>query len=99
MTVHDFSNKNLKKLYPDLKFVPYFIRNTPDLKLKMLFLIGGALLYQGYCIENCLLPFEMCSGGFNNLPILNLSFIPVSSFFPVDMEDFCRKLLSNLQSD
>ena len=38
---YDFSNKKLKKLYPDLKFISHFIRNLSDLKLKMLFLIAG----------------------------------------------------------
>ena len=40
-----FSNKNLKKLYPDMKFISHFIRNTSDLKLNMLFLICGTLLH------------------------------------------------------
>ena len=40
-----FSDKKLKRLYPDLKFISHFIRNTSDLKLKMLFLICGTLLY------------------------------------------------------
>ena len=44
LIVHDFSNKKLKKLYPDLKFISHFIRNISDLKLKMLFLICGTLL-------------------------------------------------------
>ena len=46
LIVHDFSNKKLKKLYPDLKFISHFIRNISDLKLKMLFLICGTLLYR-----------------------------------------------------
>ena len=41
-----FSNKKLKKIYPDLKFISHFIRNISDLKLKMLFLIYGTLLYR-----------------------------------------------------
>ena len=45
LIVHDFSNKKLKKLYPDLKFIPHFIRNTTELKLKILFLMYGTLLY------------------------------------------------------
>ena len=45
LIVHSFSNKNLKKLYPDMKFISHFIRNTSDLKLNMLFLICGTLLY------------------------------------------------------
>ena len=45
MIVHDFSNKKLKKLYPDLNFKSHFIRNKSDLKLKTLFLICGTLLY------------------------------------------------------
>ena len=47
LVVHDFSNKKLKKLYPDFKFISHFIRNTSDLKLEALFLICGALLYTG----------------------------------------------------
>ena len=34
LIVHDFSNKKLKKLYPDLNFVSQIIRNKSDLKLK-----------------------------------------------------------------
>ena len=45
LIVHDFSNKKLKKLYPDLKFISHFTRNTLDLKLKTLFLVCGTLLY------------------------------------------------------
>ena len=37
--VHKFSNKRLKELYPDLKFISHFIRNTSDLKMRTLFLI------------------------------------------------------------
>ena len=46
LIVHDFSNKKLKKLYPDLNFVSHFTRNKSDLKLKTFFLICGTLLYQ-----------------------------------------------------
>ena len=35
LIVHNFSHKKLKKLYPDLKFISYFVRNTSDVKLKM----------------------------------------------------------------
>ena len=45
LIVQSFSNKKLKKLYPDLKFTSHFIRNTSDLKLKTLFLICGTRLY------------------------------------------------------
>ena len=46
LIVNDFSNKKLKKkLCPDFKFISHFIRNTSDLKLKMLFLTYGTLLY------------------------------------------------------
>ena len=43
--VHKFSDKKVKKLYPDLNFKSHFIRNTADLKLKTLFLYAGH-----YCI-------------------------------------------------
>ena len=31
--MHDFSNEKLKKIYPDLKFISHFMRNTAELKL------------------------------------------------------------------
>ena len=46
LIVDNFSDKKLKKLYPDWKFISHFIRNTSDLKLKMLFLICGTVLDQ-----------------------------------------------------
>ena len=49
LIVHDFPNKKLKRLHPDLKFIYHFIRNISDLKLKMLFLICGTLLYFALC--------------------------------------------------
>ena len=52
LIVHDFSNKKLKKLYPDLKFLYHFIRNISDLKLKMLFRICGTLLDKKLLIGN-----------------------------------------------
>ena len=41
MIVHDFSNKKLKKHYPDFNFKSYFIRNKSDLILKHCFLYAG----------------------------------------------------------
>ena len=46
LTVNDFSNKKLKKLYPDLNFISHFIRNNSDLKLKTSFLKCGTILYE-----------------------------------------------------
>ena len=45
LIVHDFSNKKLNKLYPDLNRISHFVRNKSDVKLKTLFLICGTLLY------------------------------------------------------
>ena len=45
MIVDDFSNKKLKKLYPDFNFISHFIINKSDLKLKTSFLLCGTLLY------------------------------------------------------
>ena len=41
LIVDNFSDKKLKKLYPDWKFISHFIRNTSDLKLKCCFLYAG----------------------------------------------------------
>ena len=48
--VPDFPNKEFKRLYSNLNFISHFIRNTSDLKLKMLFLICGTPLYS-YCFQ------------------------------------------------
>ena len=61
MIVHDFSNKKREKLYPDLKFISHFIRNTSDLKLKTLFLICGTLLYILFSVKSTVFRIEVCN--------------------------------------
>ena len=46
LIVHNFSDNKHKKLYPYWKFISHFIRNTSDLKLKILCLICGTLLFR-----------------------------------------------------
>ena len=46
LLVHDFSNKKLKKVYPDLNNISHFIRNKSDLKLKTLLFVFMAFAFR-----------------------------------------------------
>ena len=45
LIVHAFANKEVKKHYPNFKFTSHFMRNTSDLKLKLLFLFSYIFIY------------------------------------------------------